>query len=346
MMIINSKGFKNLDKSYFDKKITLVLMKNTDLETVGENSFVGLNALKILSLNYNAVKKVHKAAFRDLVNLEKIEMVNNVLESLDDELFLNLVNLKLVLLYGNQLKVISTKLFGSNTKLESIQLQNNQIVQIQKDFYAKLTSLTRVDFSNNICMSENIVLTRFVQWSSHKYKFKDCYNNYALMDSTNVVINSVRSKLDELETKVVETQEKVTNDMKILEGQMINSTELDDIKTNLIDFFKNDKETIEKNYKSELIDIASEVRMNLTSEVKTQVEEIVSKKQDARQEKLVSHDFESLRDELSGKFTFVYCLLVVTICFVLLTTFFIFQRMRIFPQIGYQNDNRNLIEPE
>lgn len=33
-------------------------MKNTDLEIVGENGFVGLENLKILSLNYNQVKKV------------------------------------------------------------------------------------------------------------------------------------------------------------------------------------------------------------------------------------------------------------------------------------------------
>jgi hypothetical protein len=105
IMILSSTGFRVLNSSYFDKQITLILMKSTDLEVVGEFAFVGLNKVTILSLNYNLIKSVHKNAFRDLVNLDKIEMVSNNIEFLDNDIFQNNIKLRLLLLYNNKIKV-------------------------------------------------------------------------------------------------------------------------------------------------------------------------------------------------------------------------------------------------
>lgn len=105
IMILSTTGFKILNTPYFDKKITLILMKNTDLEEVGENAFPGLTSLTILSLNYNRISKVHKNSFRDLVNVDKIEMVGNFIETLDDDIFENNIKLRLLLLYSNKFKV-------------------------------------------------------------------------------------------------------------------------------------------------------------------------------------------------------------------------------------------------
>jgi Leucine-rich repeat (LRR) protein len=105
IMILTSTGFKILNTTYFDKRITLVLMKTTDLEEIGEDAFVGLTNITILSLNYNKISKVHKNAFRDLVKVDKIEMVSNNIEFLDDDTFRNNVNLRLLLLYHNKIRV-------------------------------------------------------------------------------------------------------------------------------------------------------------------------------------------------------------------------------------------------
>lgn len=347
MMILSSKGFENLDVTYFDKKITLILMKNTDLETLGENCFNGLNSLKILSLNYNKVRKIHKLALRDLVSVEKIEMVYNNIETLDDELFANNVNLKLVLLYNNQLKAISAQLFSKNTNLESLQLQNNQISQIEKGFYAGLSKLTRADFGSNVCISETILLTRFIQWSSHQSKFKDCYNNFALMKSTNAVIDKVQGRIDSLETQVADTVERVNNDMDILEAKFGNSTAMEDMKTDLLIFLKRDKEIIKQSYETELNNITSKVRVGMMDEIEKTVEMVLSKTQDAQQEKLVSNDFEDFRSEFSRKFAFVYFTLFIMLCFVCATAFFVLKKTKVFPIMSYQSgDNRHLIEAE
>lgn len=350
IMIIASKGFKNLNVSYFDKKIKLVLMKNTDLEIIGENSFTGLEDLKTLSLNYNSVKKIHKLAFRDLVNCEKIEMVYNSIEALDDETFSRNVNLRLLLLYNNQIKVVTTQLFAKNVNLESLQLQNNAISQIEKGFYNTLKSLTRVDFSSNVCLSENIQITRYVQWSSHQYKFKDCYNNYALMKSTNDVIQTVQTRMEELETEVAGAVERVNNDMDILERKMENETALNEMKTDLIKFFENDKKQIRDQFDNDLNNITSEVRMNMTGEIEKEVRALLEKKQEAIQEKLVSNDFEQFRDEFHGKFRFIYGLLFAVICLVCITALFISHKLKIFQIPLYSSyttrSERKLIDPE
>lgn len=347
LMILSSKGFKNLDTNYFDKKISLILMKNTDVENVGESCFTGLENLKILSLNYNSIKTIHKSAFRDLVNMEKIEMVYNSIEALDDDTFANNVNLKLVLLYNNKIKVISTQLFLRNVNIESLQLQNNVITQIEKGFHTELKKLTRVDFSSNVCISESIVLTRYIQWSSHLYKFKDCYNNYALMKSSNDVVNSVQKKVEGLETKVDVAVERVNNDMKILEGKLANTTAFEDLKTNLLDFFSSDQQQFKQTYENDLNNITSHVRTEMIEEIEKKVETVLGKSQETRQERLVSDDFQRLREDFSGKFSFIHCMLFLIVCFGCATTLFIFFKLNVIPMLKNSNgDDRHLIDSE
>ncbi|CAG9805805.1 unnamed protein product [Chironomus riparius] len=345
IMIISSAGFKVFNTSYFDKKITLVLMKNTDIEIVGDLPLVGLNELKILSLNYNQITKIHKNAFRDLVKMEKIEIVGNKLEFLDVETFQNNVNLKLVLLYHNKLKVIPADLFSHNKLIESIQLQNNSISQIEKGFYKPLEKLTKADFSSNICISETISLTRAIQWNAQVFKFKDCFNNYALMKSTNDVIDNVRTKLSELDDKVSNVVERVDNDLAVLEGKMKNATELDKFKTNLLDFFEKDKKTFQAQYENDLNNITSHVRTDMMDEIKKNVVDVLEKSQEAQQAQLVSNDFEQFRENFSVRFAMIYLMLFLLVAFVGALAYGMIKYAGIYP-FNIQGDNRKLIDAE
>lgn len=329
IMILNSKGFKNLELAYFDKKIKLILMKATDLENIGENCLVGLGNLKILSLNYNNVNKVHPRAFRDLVNVEKLEMVYNKIEHLDDGVFANNVNLKTLLLYNNQLKVISAALLSKNVLLESVQLQNNQITQMEKGFHAPLVKLTRVDLSSNLCISESLLPSRYILWSSLQGKFKDCFNNYALMKGSN-------DRMKELETKVADAIDRVNNDVKLLEKSLANTTALDELKSNLVEIFTKDKEAIKQSYDDELHNITSSVRTEMFEKIKS----------DLHQERLVSDDFGSFRDEFSRKFKFIFISLFMLFVMVVVSVYLVAKKLDLFtPQKGF-SDNRHLIDAE
>lgn len=226
-------------------------------------------------------------------------------------------------------------------------MQNNSISQIERGFYKPLTKLTRADFSSNVCISESIVLTKYLQWSSQMLKFKDCFNNYALMKSTNEVISSVRVKIDDLETEVANMVEKVDNDLKILENKMENNTELQDLKTNLVNLFKSDKLKLEQKFESDLTNITSVVRTDLVREIEKNMTQVLQQSQRVEQAKLVTEDFDSLREEFSGKFTLVYFSLFFIICFACIAAFLIFKRQPFYPIFHRsQGDDRELIKAE
>jgi hypothetical protein len=245
--------------------------------------------------------------------------------------------------------VITAKLLVNNIILESLQLQNNSITQIEKDFYKPLTKLLRADFSTNLCISETIQLSRFIQWSSQLLKFKDCFNNFVLLRPVNGVIGDIQSKIDNLETQVADTLEKVDNDLKVLENKMDNDTDLQTFKTDLLKFFEADRENIEKKYEEDITNITSAVRTDLMEQIEQRVVAVLEKTQEAKQEKLVNDDFSNIRDEFAGKFTLIYVTLGFMICFACIAAFFILRTQSIYPIFSssrHQADRNNLIEAE
>lgn len=345
MMIISSFGFKNLDVSYFDKKLTLLLMKSTDLETIGEDAFVNLGELRTLSLNYNGLTKIHRNAFRDMIKLEKIELVSNKIEYLHDDTFKNNVNLKLILLYTNKIRVISSLLFSRNINLETIQLQSNEITQIEKDFYKPLTKLTRLDLTSNNCISESIAISRYVQWSSHVNKFRECFTNYINMQPILTGIAEINNQMQILDERVNLTLKKVETDMNIISGKVENTTALEDIKSNLVQFFEKDKVVSESKFKNDLENITSHVHTNLTENVKKEISAAFEKMQETRQEKLVSDDFGRFREELSSKFNVIYILLFVIVCLFAVVNFFVMSKTKVLPTTFMYRKDQRLFDP-
>lgn len=226
-------------------------------------------------------------------------------------------------------------------------MQNNSISQIERGFYKNLPNLTRADFSSNICISESIILTKFLKWSSVLNKFTNCFNNYALMKTSNDELNAVRGKMDKLDTKITEVIERVDNDLKILEKKMENSTELQEFKTNLVEFFKQDKEKMEQKYEEDLTNITSAVKTDLMDALKKSVVEVVEQSQKVEQAKLVNDDFADFREEFSGKFTLIYWTLFFIICFACIAGFFVLKGQSLQAMFyRSQGDDRKLIEAE
>ena len=295
-MILASKGLQNLTVPLFDDKIKLILIKNTDLEFIGENAFLDLKELETLSLNYNKIKKIHKLAFRDLVNVQKIEMIYNHIESLDDEVFSQTQHLKYISLHNNKIKSISSKLFGNNKKLESLQLQNNVISQIESGFYDPLKSLTRLDFSHNICTNQNFFLSRHIPWTKHQnVQLKECFRNFEQFKSENekikpsetdknilqLVSASISKRLpnttpisekhtenpekikNDLQASIIEVHENLTkqflSELKILEEKMLNPSDVAKIKSDLLIHMKGHLDNLTKNVSNDLITLREKI---------------------------------------------------------------------------------------
>lgn len=346
ILIINSIGFARLDTPYFDRKISTIFFSGTDLEVIGKKAFSELSFVKLLSLNSNKIKEIDKSAFTDMESLERIELNSNKIQKLDDDIFAANVNLKVILLSKNQLTVINAKLYSRNSNLETIDLKSNLISQIEKDFYRNLKLLTFADFSSNVCVDLKIIVTKRYGWPYFAKNLKECNKNYDLLKPMNDAIEEIQKKMEELEGRIDEVQEKVSNDMKILEGKMENSTAMEEIKTDLVNFFVKDKEQIKKNFKQQLEDISSDVKDEMKRKIESEVERKLGENQEKMQEKLVTNNYEEIRREFSGKITLLYFIVFAGIGILLVINVFIMRRFKFFPRLRYHGNNAELLGSE
>lgn len=391
IIIIKSNGLKNLTVPLFDEKLKLIFMKNTDLELIGENAFEDLKDLETLSLNYNKIKEIHKRAFHDLVNIQRIELINNHIESLDDKVFSQTQHIKYISLRNNKIKSISSKLFENNIHIKTLQLQNNVISQIEREFYLPLKSLTRLVLTNNICTDENFSLSPGVPWTKHQnVQLRDCYKNFdqfksenekfkasetekqKLVSTTTLVSNTTpnsdenNENLDKIKNDLLASMEEVRenlteyffSDLKLLETNMMKSSDARKIKSDLLvdmkaDFDKltnnvnkeldslrdkiensPDLEAIQKDVKDSLEKNSEKMANNLENNLKKtisrletdmaqKIEEKLERADDANREKLVSETSGDPIDDFQEKLLKIYFLLFGLACFnvfILVTT--------------------------
>ena len=165
------------------------------------------------------------------------------------------------------------------------------------------------------------------------------------MKSTNDVIDTVRTKLSDLEDKVTNMVERVDNDLNVLEGKMKNATELEEFKTNLLKFFESDKETFKAQYENDLNNITSHVRTDMMDEIKKNVVDVLGESQKAQQAQLVSNEYEQFRDNFSGRFATIYVMLFLLVAFVGALAYGMIKYAGIYP-FNVQGDNRKLIDAE
>lgn len=349
IFIKNCTGVKKLDEPLFDSKIEWIYVRYTDLEEIGERAFEGLFNVTTLTLNLNKISKIHKNAFSDLKNMSYIEMTDNNIESLDDDIFANNLMLGSVLLDNNKIVAISAQLFSRNTKLLLIQLKNNLITMIDTDlFKANLTELIKADFTSNVCVDEKILITssRASQWPRQATKFKECSKNYAMMKSTIKKMNALDKDMQRLNGEVAEAVEKVNNDMKIMEGKMNNSADFESMKTDLLNFFNKDKDAIRNDFNNSLMNISDQTRVQMGNEIKNELSAELNKSQNAKLDKWKGEVSETLREEYSAKFSWMYFLMAVTVLIVAGLAVFMMHKSKLFPILRYQNDQASLISTE
>ena len=345
IFIYNTTGFKDLDTSFFDKRIWFVLFKYTDLEVVDEGAFTELSNITLLALTFNKINKIHENAFKDLVKLERIELNNNEIKSLPDDVFAYNSNLKTLMLSNNKITTINAQLLSRNLKLESLIIANNLITFIEKDFNRNLSNLIKADFSLNTCVSEKVILKYISQWTLVQDKFKECYKNFQLIKGSLDAIKSIEKDISSLRAEVKSHSELVQNDMKILEGKMNNSSDMEEIRSDLLSFFEKDKKNIQDDFERNLKNVSSQIQLDMVEKVKKEVEEVLTK--NPQPEQLTDHDSE-IRKEFSGKFIFIYSMLFATVCFVIVAGIFVVRKNNLFSTIRfrYRSENSQLLSSE
>lgn len=343
VFIKESTGLKVLDVPLFSANVDTALIQKTDLEVIGENAFSGLVLLKTLDLMRNQISKIHKNAFQELVNLEYLALSSNNIEFLDDDVFANNSKLETFFIGSNKLTSISARLFSRNPNIANLDFNSNAITQIEKGFLGDMSKVKKLYLIYNECITDSITLTTRTRFTAFQSKLKDCYANYALMKSSKIEMRAMRSEIEDLKTNVNNAVERVDNDLKILEGKFSNSTALEEIKNDLVNFFKSDEEVIRKNFVKSLYNASDQNRMNLKQEIEKEVSVRVAQNLEAKQEKLIQDDVESVRRELSNKISFIYFLFFAVLCAGCVAAFFHVRKSKVTPTMLYQNDDARLL---
>lgn len=337
VMIMDCTGVPTLNTSFFDKKISLILFKNTDLEVIGEEAFVGLSNVTTLSLNNNKIRKVHKDSFKDLISLEKIEMNSNDIESLDDDTFANNWKLQHVMMLNNKIKIITAQLFSRNPLLLSIELKNNEITQIEKDFNANLTKLERADFTSNLCVSENFVIARGRTWDYYNARFEKCNENYAMMKQNNEAVKRIEEENESFGLKISEGLDKITSAMKHFEDKMKNSTSVEEMKKEILQFIEVDKENVKRELSESLKNVSIQAKKLLAEDVKRGVVERLNQGDNQTHNAQIREDFKSLKEEFSNKFANIFWAMFAIFVMVSVVSIYAAYKVKDQPILWYQS---------
>ena len=83
----------------------VVDLRNNSIEYIQDDSFKGLNKLKVLLLSYNNIKNISSGAFQDQKSLTYLDLAYNGLTSVNGDMWKGLINLKTLRLTGNKLEI-------------------------------------------------------------------------------------------------------------------------------------------------------------------------------------------------------------------------------------------------
>lgn len=121
--------------------LQLLNLSRNNLTTVKTWSNENLKELHLLDLRRNAISSIHRNAFERFSNLLKLNLAVNHISEIPDELFRSVPALKYLNLGKNELKSIDSHTFKHLHKLIHLELRHNQIEFIEADSFVGCTHL-------------------------------------------------------------------------------------------------------------------------------------------------------------------------------------------------------------
>lgn len=145
--------FLPLNVSKFLPKLTKISITNSQLITVNEEAFDGLDELTDLDLSHNQLSDVKFASFAKILRLD---LSHNKIDYIDSTTFRALSRLEELRLNHNLLTKLDSKTFAANKNLEVLHLHNNHISQIAANILKFMSShLKLLDLTRNDCIDFN-----------------------------------------------------------------------------------------------------------------------------------------------------------------------------------------------
>ena len=119
------KSFNGTEVSSFCPNLSMLDLKENQLEKVGNDTFRGFVQLELLDISYNNIAKIDSDGFSDLRKLKTLQIRNNKINIVKYSWFKNLEEVKFIDLRHNLIQKFEPPYFRWPSNLKTLLLQGN-----------------------------------------------------------------------------------------------------------------------------------------------------------------------------------------------------------------------------
>lgn len=161
LLLEGSKCLQNNFTNFLN--ISSLTIKDCGLTTIENQTFQGLNYLKVLNITENKLDVLVGTSFNNLTSIEVLSLKSNEMSEISIDAFKTLRFLVKLYLNENNLKTIDKNIFIDNTNLEILSLNTNDIAKIHFKTFSTLKQLREIDLSQNrlISLQDKIFANNF-----------------------------------------------------------------------------------------------------------------------------------------------------------------------------------------
>ncbi|KAK7110920.1 hypothetical protein V1264_014715 [Littorina saxatilis] len=124
-------------------------MSHNVLQTLDQQSFLGLQELRSLDLSINNLNAFSTSIFANVPNLEVLKLDHNNLKTLEKDVFQGLAHLRHLDLGHNYLQVLHNDTFSHLTQLTWLEVGSNRVERLEAGAMTGLNNLINLDLSHN-----------------------------------------------------------------------------------------------------------------------------------------------------------------------------------------------------
>jgi len=124
-------------------------LSNNNLATLTPGVFEGLDTLRSLFLDCNALTIIPSGVFVNIPSLSSLNLASNGLRSISPGAFAGMTSMKSLELDSNHLTTIDPDVFNDTTRIDYLSIQSNSIQSLNDDAFAYLYNLEELNLNNN-----------------------------------------------------------------------------------------------------------------------------------------------------------------------------------------------------
>lgn len=137
------------------KNLTILKIRNSQISSIDDNTFLNNKKLKVLFFNYNLLSKLRTKAFQGLDSLLALHLSDNKIDCIEPDFFNKTTpNLKILVLSRNKLGCFNFNALDNQKNLTTIDLMENSDFKCLKAL-EKYTKKRKVQLSYSEKMNDN-----------------------------------------------------------------------------------------------------------------------------------------------------------------------------------------------